>query len=626
MQVGCASCRSRWMFVRGLTYVCALLSLRICAAEERCPPLTKKLLAPHARMNTIMITAVDRVLYKRWIPSNWASAAKAGITYNFIAALDNQTSLGLKEELGIERCFTPDLSRLNYHLDAKHPVDGAHVDWGGQHWHETTWTKVLVVRMVFDMGFHVIHADSDITWFANPMQFFGKHIATGPAPPHMIVSLDCMGTLNKAGEDDLERDIHPYASINTGVYLLKHWPHSTAFFDEWLRWYSPAVLNDQHALNHLIRGQALTGEKAHPSPVWDKDKRIVWAAFNATAAIAYLPASQFANSYTFIKGRLYQRMNQTLYLVHWTWSGAAYNKQQNMRDAGVYLDTLEYYSQAPLPLPASAGPAGESNQTVAGPQPLMLLSMDLVRPEAPPEFNDNPPPEKYHMEEMVHFHVAAVNAQLQQLYYGFLAALALNRTLVMPRANCFCSRNWYRMHNCRINDDRDTQFPYTCTMHDILRTRYVIKGIRLPTPWGTTGVVHVREYSFLENPRTPAEIKSSRLVVQAAAPGSLGSLEPRQDGNGSAVIEVPLGLAIEDWADLVGPVAARYRTLHLTDAPRMLSTGFKNTTAHLLLDYKLRHHATFWCCRDPDHMMKFNVTDREVFQMLPPSRHGLLQY
>ncbi|GFH14008.1 uncharacterized protein HaLaN_09980 [Haematococcus lacustris] len=119
---------------------------------------------------------------------------------------------------------------------------------------------------------------------------------------------------------------------------------------------------------------------------------------------------------------------------------------------------------------------------------------------------------------------------------------------------------------------------------------------------------------------------SSRLVVQAAAPGSLGSLEPRQDGNGSAVIEVPLGLAIEDWADLVGPVAARYRTLHLTDAPRMLSTGFKNTTAHLLLDYKLRHHATFWCCRDPDHMMKFNVTDREVFQMLPPSRHGLLQY
>ncbi|GFH14007.1 glycosyltransferase, partial [Haematococcus lacustris] len=111
-------------------------------------------------------------------------------------------------------------------------------------------------------------------------------------------------------------------------------------------------------------------------------------------------------------------MNQTLYLVHWTWSGAAYNKQQNMRDAGVYLDTPEYYSQAPLPLPASAGPAGQSNQTVAGPQPLMLLSMDLVRPEAPPEFNDNPPPEKYHMEEMVHFHVAAVNDQLQQLYYG----------------------------------------------------------------------------------------------------------------------------------------------------------------------------------------------------------------
>lgn len=34
---------------------------------------------------------------------------------------------------------------------------------------------------------------------------------------------------------------------------------------------------------------------------------------------------------------------------------------------------------------------------------------------------------------MIRFHVAAANAQLRQAYWAFAAALALNRTLVLPR-------------------------------------------------------------------------------------------------------------------------------------------------------------------------------------------------
>lgn len=51
----------------------------------------------------------------------------------------------------------------------------------------------------------------------------------------------------------------------------------------------------QHA---QIRGKALTGDPTHPEPVWDQDKRLVWAAFNKTAAISFFPVSMFANSYT----------------------------------------------------------------------------------------------------------------------------------------------------------------------------------------------------------------------------------------------------------------------------------------------------------------------------------------
>jgi hypothetical protein len=34
---------------------------------------------------------------------------------------------------------------------------------------------------------------------------------------------------------------------------------------------------------------------------------------------------------------------------------------------------------------------------------------------------------------MVQFHIFAANAQLRQAYYGFIAALALERVLVMPK-------------------------------------------------------------------------------------------------------------------------------------------------------------------------------------------------
>lgn len=41
-------------------------------------------------------------------------------------------------------------------------------------------------------------------------------------------------------------------------------------------------------------------------------------------------------------------------------------------------------------------------------------------------------------EDMVKFHVSSVNHQLQQAYYGFGAALALNRTVVFPEVRSGC--------------------------------------------------------------------------------------------------------------------------------------------------------------------------------------------
>ena len=38
-------------------------------------------------------------------------------------------------------------------------------EWGGNHWHETTWNKVRVIFAIYELGFNVIHSDTDVTWF-----------------------------------------------------------------------------------------------------------------------------------------------------------------------------------------------------------------------------------------------------------------------------------------------------------------------------------------------------------------------------------------------------------------------------------------------------------------------------
>ncbi|KAG1667986.1 hypothetical protein FOA52_000630 [Chlamydomonas sp. UWO 241] len=81
---------------------------------------------------------------------------------------------------------------------------------------------------------------------------------------------------------------------------------------------------------------------------------------------------------------------------------------------------------------------------------------------------------------MIQFHIYAANTQLQQLYYGFIAALTLDRVLVMPKFQCFCAKNWYMTQSCRINGERHSTFPYDCAL---------------------------REHTFMANRNVPDEIK-----------------------------------------------------------------------------------------------------------------------
>jgi hypothetical protein len=48
--------------------------------------------------------------------------------------------------------------------------------WGSHHWSQTTWMKVFLVNAVHQLGFNVAHSDMDVTWFADPLEYFHKQV------------------------------------------------------------------------------------------------------------------------------------------------------------------------------------------------------------------------------------------------------------------------------------------------------------------------------------------------------------------------------------------------------------------------------------------------------------------
>ncbi len=93
--------------------------------------------------------------------------------------------------------------------------------------------------------------------------------------------------------------------------------------------------------------------------------------------------------------------------------------------------------------------------------------------------------------------------QLAQAWHGFGAALALDRTVVLPKLRCYCTRNWHAVTNCRYPGDFATRLPYTCIGDHV----WAVEVLYAPNNTVGPHRLSVREHSFLENKEYPAALK-----------------------------------------------------------------------------------------------------------------------
>lgn len=69
---------------------------------------------------------------------------------------------------------------------------------------------------------------------------------------------------------------------------------------------------------------------------------------------------------------------------------------------------------------------------------------------------------------MIDFHLKAMRAQLQQLRSALALAVALNRTLVMPKLVSWCDRYWGPVEFCQLPGAFKMRLPFVAPMDHVL--------------------------------------------------------------------------------------------------------------------------------------------------------------
>jgi len=167
--------------------------------------------------------------------------------------------------------------------------------------------------------------------------------------------------------------------------------------------------------------------------------------------------------------------------VHMTYQFAegskfAYGKRQRLRQAGLWLvDDDAYYSGryvtvsekgATLPF-QSMGPRVDSRDAV-----------------------------KYHLAEAAH--------RLKVMRALLAIGKATGREVILPRLLCYCDFMWKEMQNCRVGGAETMRLPFDCPMDHVFDT---------PRFFENDLGVGVREPSFLQNKRVPANVSGSIAKV-----------------------------------------------------------------------------------------------------------------
>ncbi|KAJ7558802.1 hypothetical protein O6H91_04G056400 [Diphasiastrum complanatum] len=268
--------------------------------------------------------------------------------------------------------------------------------------------------------------------------------------PEADVLTSSDAVVSTVDDDQLEVWDRSFGAYNIGIF---HWRPSAVSKNLAKVWREQLLgddsIWDQNGFNELMQKQLGPSVIGH---------RGLFYAYDGSLKLGVLPVSIFCSGHTFFVQAMYKQLKLAPYAVHTTFQFAGTDgKRHRLREAKLFHDKPEYYDL----------PGGFVSFNTSVPEHLLTGGIHSIES-----------------------HFALVNYQ------------------VMPALWCRFDRMWFGHPG--ILPGTKTQQPFLCPMDHIFEVNNMLK--QLPEEeFGPS--IRFREYSFLENPRLPEKVKTSKLQV-----------------------------------------------------------------------------------------------------------------
>ena len=363
----------------------------------------------------------------------------------------------------------------------------------------------------------------------------------------------------------------------------------------------------------------------HPlHPVRDATGARLCGFCNGSSVGGVLPSAQFCNTLTHSVLQLWKQREVRPYAVHATWM-----RQQRMefklmrlREQTLWRDPPTWYGAPLAPPPqcmaGAATPHADSEGCAAsagggvGPT-VPAAGFVIYTPQLRREWLTVPPLADGGIPT---HHLSLIWEQLRQLRSAFFLARALGRALILPAVTCTCEMGFFIHHikgDCRAPDHPTLHLPYNCSIDHYLD----------PVALHTSPFAH-RETSFLDNPRTPHDLRRTSTARVRVCPPTNAATPPATDDPCHPArplidgeVRLPAGERVQHLRGRLAHVKAKL--LHVDDVLGAFGGFDEDTTAGRdeLVQYHddLQQLLASWCCTADE---RFKRLAGVIPYVLPP--------
>lgn len=412
--------------------------------------------------------------------------------------------------------------------------------WGSPNFHKMGRKKIDLIRQFTVMGYDILVSDVDTVWMRDPIPYMQQY-----KDADVLTSSDHLST--SAMDGGLEVRSRTHSPANIGIMLFRHTAKELA--KEWVEMIEANdKLWDQNAFNTLM-GRGGNGKA-------DPETRL-FMGYKGTMKMGILPVGLFCSGHTYFVQKMHEKYKLDPYVVHATFQfSGTEGKRHRMREAKLWVDSEEYYNR----------PGGYL----------------VYEPRLDPEMVKN--------SGSVEGHFTLTNYQIQQVRAALQISMALGRALVMPKLWCGFDR-WWAPHKGKIPNS-DMILPYHCPMDHIFQVETWERKLEERHFGKNTEFV---EHSFLENPRVPATVKTSKLRVKLCQAGEDDCSKMPQATSGANAVRVQEGLTDAELVKAFSQYSSQ-KVLAFDSMSAETFGGYADPKDLELFKKRTIQYAGLWCC------------------------------